>query len=196
MKAEDTAVILGPVIHPAQLDVADHVVNAKDSDVVAGNVGADEAGEKWSGVILVGDERVNRVAVGVDGGAADFSVLVGEVVRLLGGCGAALDGLGEGQIGVFDLQADIAHTVAVAADMLAGSALGVQGRGQKDVGLALAQKIRSGLAVSGLQSTVGHLRKAEGVAIIKRRLAGVADIELDVMDSLQLKWILHLAVFS
>ena len=28
---------------------------------------------------------MNGVAVGVDGGAADFSVLVGEIVRLLGG---------------------------------------------------------------------------------------------------------------
>ncbi len=129
---------------------------------------------------------MNRVAVGADCGAANSSVLVDEIVRLLLGRRAALDSFLEGQVRIFDVQGDIAHTIAVAAKMLAGRAAGVQGRGQQDVGLALTQQIGSSLPVPGFEPAVCNLRKTECVAIVERRLFGVADIELNVMDSLQL----------
>jgi len=77
-------------------------------------------------------------------------------------------------------------TIAVVAKMLAGRAARVQGRGQKDVGPALTQQIGSSQPVPGFEPAVCDLRKAECVAIVERRLLGVADIELNVMDSLQL----------
>jgi ferredoxin len=39
------------------------------------------------------------------------------------------------------------------------------------------------LAVAGLETAVGELREAEGVAVVERSLLGVAHPELDVVDA-------------
>ena len=61
---------------------------------------------------------MDRVAVGLDRGAADRAVLIAYIVRFLGRQSSAADGFGEGFVRIGDFQSDVAHTVAMLADML------------------------------------------------------------------------------
>ena len=76
-----------PLVHLAELDVADAVVDRLEEARCAGRptIGSagDEAGQVGAGVAGPLDQRVPGLAVGGDGGEHDLAVLVLEHVRLL-----------------------------------------------------------------------------------------------------------------
>ena len=121
----------------------------------------------------------------MDGGAADAAEVVADVVRLDGRLGAAAHGLVEGEVGVVDEERDVDDAVAVSADVLGGGMVVAQRRGDDEADLPLPQHVRGGVAVAGLEAGVGELRKAEGLAVEKSGLLGVARPQLDVVDPLE-----------
>ena len=93
---EHALVVLDPLVHAAELDVADDVVDRLEADASVGDRIArhcDVPGLEQARVVAATDEGVNRVAVGGDGGQLDPAELVLEGVRLDDAAGAALHGL-------------------------------------------------------------------------------------------------------
>ena len=86
-EAHDLVVELHPLVHPAELDVADAVVDGLEEPLRVALAprhlggGGDVAGEEGAVVARAVDEGVARLAVRRDGGDPDRAVLVGHVVR-------------------------------------------------------------------------------------------------------------------
>jgi len=78
-------------------------------------------------------------------------------------------------------------TISMPMDVVGDWTVTTQGCGQHEAYLPLLNHVRSAIPLSGLGSGVGHERHAEGSAVEVRRLPGVADVELNVIGSLQRK---------
>ena len=103
---------------------------------------------------------------------------------------AALGRLAIGGFGVIHPQRDVVHAVAVPLDMLGDGVDGIvrlERRGQHEANLILLDDIRRAPALPGLRSAVRHQLHAERRAIVIRRLPGIADVELDVIGSVERK---------
>ena len=108
-----------PLVHRAELDVADDVVErleeplrlavALDPGALRGRV----AGQVGAVVARAVDQRVPGLAVRRDGGHPDRAVLVGEVLRLAYDGRAGLDRLGDAPVDVGHLEGDVDDAVAV-----------------------------------------------------------------------------------
>ena len=116
-EAEDTSIETSPLVHLPQLDVADNVVDEPQPHGIARNHRGAVARQEGAVVVIVRDERVQRVAVGVDSGVPHRSVLVAERLRLACHLRAALYGGGEAGIRVANVERDVAHAVAVPCQM-------------------------------------------------------------------------------
>src|ERR1019366_8938632 len=92
---------------------------------------------------------------------ANAAVFIIDVMRFLGRQRSAAHSFLEGLIRILDFKRDIAHAIAMFSDMFRRRIGGRHGRGQDKVRLALTHRIRSSLTLTGFQSTVRHLRKAE-----------------------------------
>ncbi len=182
LEPQDVAVPVGPVVHLPELDVADDVVDAQDADVLAGHVALDVARKERAVVVVLRDERVQRLAVGVDRRAADAAVPVGDVVRLDGGRGAPAHRLLERAVRIVHLEGDVADAVAVHADVVGRGVIGGQRRGEDEPRTALTHRIGRQLAAARLESCVREIREPERQPVEEGRLPGVADPELDVMN--------------
>ena len=134
---------------------------------------------------------MDRVAIGMDRGAANGAVFILDIVRFFGRQRAATHRFLKCLIRIGHFQRDIAHAVAMLADVFRRRVVRRHGRGQNKIRLALAHRIRSALALAGFQSAISNLRKAEPLAVEISRLPRVADPEFDVVNALQLEWILH-----
>src|SRR5579884_3579748 len=89
---EHALVELDPVVHPAELDVADDVVDVREADALPGVPvlrHRDVAGQERPAVVATVDERVDRVAVRRDRGAFDQAELVLVAAGLHDAAGAA-----------------------------------------------------------------------------------------------------------
>ena len=157
VEAENAGIIFGPVFHFAKLHVADNVVYAQNAAIISGDRRGGESGQKRSFVIFVGDQRVDGVAIRVDGAAANGAVFIGDVMRLFGGFCASAHGFFKCIVGIVHFERDVTHAIAVPEDMVGGRVVGRKRRGENEVRLALAQRIRSSLALAGFQSAVGDL---------------------------------------
>src|SRR5205807_1802289 len=102
----------------------------------------------------------------------------------------AAHGLVEGEVGVVDEKSDVDDAVAVSADVFGGEMVVAQRRGEDKADFPLAEDVRGGVAVAGLEASIGELRETEGVAVEERRLLGIARPELDVVDALELERVL------
>ncbi len=131
------------------------------------------------------DEGVDGVAVGGDAGDGDAAVVVGEFGGLLDAAGAAAGGLGPGLAGVVDPEGDGADAVAVGVDVVGDLGVGAERGGQDEADLSLLEDVGGAVAVAGLRACVGDQRHAEGGAVEVGGLAGVADVELDVVGALE-----------
>ena len=127
------------------------------------------------------DECVDRVAVGANARHDDLSLLIGEDVRLGHADGAATRGFRPGGTGVVDPERDDFDSVAVAADMLGNCVAAAQRRGQHETNLSLLQDVGRAIALASFRSRIGDQGHAEGGAVEVGRLAGVADVKLDVV---------------
>ena len=184
-EAEHAAVPVRPVVHPAEFDVAHHVVDAEQPGVASRRVLRRVARQERAAVVLVGHQRVDRVPVGRDRRMTDGAVLVRPVRRLADGLRAPRHRFGEGRVGVVHVEADVAHAVAVEADVIVDRIVRPVGGGQDDAGLALLEGVGRRVAPARFEARVRELREPEGLPVVVGRLPGVAHPELDVMDALQ-----------
>jgi hypothetical protein len=130
------------------------------------------------------DERVDRVAVGADGGGHDLAVLVLEDLGLVEGGAPALDRERERLLGVGDAEGDVADAVAVQRWWRRP-----RGRGRGP------WSARSGSRAARARRRRGRARRspgrrsrpaeAERGAVVVGRLLGVADPELDRVVALE-----------
>src|ERR1700722_1198297 len=126
---------------------------------------------------------MNRVAISVEGGAANSAMLILLVVWMLGGLCAANYRLGKGVVGIGHFQRDIADTVAVFSYVLGGHIVRGQRRCEHKIRLTLTHRVRSALTMTGFKPAVGDLREAESFAIEIGCLPRIADPKFDVMNA-------------
>ena len=126
-----------------------------------------------------------RVAVGADPGEADGPVLVAHLERLEDALGPAFQRRAVRVRRVGHRQGDVAHAVAVAGVVRADLVAGRQGARKDEPDVALGEHEVDPVAQAALQPGGGDLREPERLAIEERRLRGVADPQLDVVDAVQ-----------
>src|SRR5208282_1039066 len=177
--------------HLAEFHISHDVVDAQNATIVPGEWRCHEPWQKRPFVILIRDQRVDRIAISADRGPANGAMFIPHVMRFLGWLRPAPEGFGKRLIRVIHFQCDITYAIAMLADVIRGQVVGRQRCSQDEVRLALTHRIRSALALAGLQSAVSDLGKAESFAVKVSRLPGVADKEFDVMNAFQPEWILH-----
>src|SRR6267154_257766 len=134
---------------------------------------------------------MDGIAIGMHRGAANGAVFVFYVMRFFSRKGASLHRLVECLIGISYFQRYVANTIAVLANMLGGRIIGRHRSGQEEVCLALTERVRGSLALSGFESAICDLGKAETFAIEEGRLARIADEKFNVVDTFELEWVLH-----
>ena len=86
------------------------------------------------------------------------------------------------------------HAVAVLVDVLGDLAVGRQRGGEDEADVVLLHHVRGAVADLGLQAGERGRREAPQRAVVVRRLARIADPELDVVDALQRQEVLGLGV--
>ena len=184
-EAHDLVVELHPLVHVAELDIADDVVQRLEQSLglaVALDPGRrlrDVAGEVGAVVLRPVDQGVPGLAVRRDGCDPDGAVLVGEVLGLAhDGC-AGLDGLGDAPVDVGDLERDVHDTVTVTAVVIGQRAVGVHRAVDHELDRAGAEDEGLVVAVAVLRTRVGdELHPPRGLVVV-RGLGGVADDEDD-----------------
>ena len=181
---EHALVELDPVVHPAELDVADDVVDVQEADAAAGVAvrrHGDVAGQERAAVVGTVHERVDGVAVGRDRGALDLAELVLVGLRLHDAASAARDRLAVGLRRVGHGQRDVADAVAVLRVVLRDLVLLAQRARDDEADVSLLEHVGSAVAHSRLGARVRRPREAHRVLVEVRSLLCVADPELDVI---------------
>ena len=117
--AEDALVVAHPLLHVAELDVPDHVVDAREQRLRGRVVARLEAGHERAVVAAALHEQVDRLPVGGDRGELHAAVLVLDPVRRGHAAGAVRHGVRVGGRGVGDAQRDLVDAVAVTALVVA-----------------------------------------------------------------------------
>ena len=144
-EAEHPRVELDPLVHPAELDVADDVVDRDEPDAARGSaVRRDrlEARQVRARVLGAIDERVDVVAVRRDRGELDAAMVVLDPVRLDDAASAALDRLPVRVRRVGDGERDVAHAVALRRRPLADLAVGTEAAREDEPDVALLEDVR------------------------------------------------------
>jgi hypothetical protein len=194
-EAHDAAVELHPLVHLAELDVADHVVDGLEEALglqaggdrglpVHDRAAGHEAGQERPVVLRPVDQRVRGVAVGGDRGHPDRAVLVGDVVRLGDAAGAGGGGMGVRLVDVGHGQRDVLDAVAVLGDVVRAGRAGVHRPGDQEPRGAADQDVLGVVAVTVLRPAVRHAGHPERGGVVVGRLLGVAHQELQVVDAL------------
>ena len=114
LEAEHALIPFRPVVHAAEFHVAHDVVDPQQAEVFTGPRSLDEAGQERPVVRVVRDERVDGVAVRPDRRMANRAVVIGQSAGFDRDRRAPADGLGERQVGIVDVEGDVAHAIAVA----------------------------------------------------------------------------------
>src|SRR5580693_8206986 len=117
-------------------------------------------------------------------GAANGAILILDLMRFLSRKCPSMHRFLEGILRVIHFQRDVAHSVAMLADMLRGRVVWREGSGQNEIRLALAQRVRSPPTVAGFEAAIGDLGKTKSLAIEIGCLARVADPEFYVVNAL------------
>ncbi len=183
--AEDALVVLDPLLHVPELDVAHDVVDRHEQQLVGiawGVAGLVVAGQERAAVVLALDEQVLGVAVGGDRGELHAPVLVLGPVRGHDPARAVRDGVLVGGRGVRNAQRDLVHAVAVAGVVIGDLVAAVVGAGEHEPDAALLEHVRAPVAPAGLEAGVGGLGEAERVREVVGGLRRVPDVELDMVD--------------
>src|SRR5208282_4397442 len=134
---------------------------------------------------------MDRVAIRVDSGTTNGAVFILYVMRFFGRLRSSTDRFGKRLIRVLHFQRDIAHAIAMLADMLRRHIVRRHRRSQNKVRLTLTHRIRSSLTLAGFQSTISNLGKTEPFTIEIGSLPRVSHPEFDVVNAFQLEWIFH-----
>ncbi len=174
-EAHDAVVEAHPLVHLAELDVADDVVQRDErrlnpgyaaSRLVAGQVAAVVPGAV--------DEAVRGVAVGPDSGGANGAVLVRRVVRFLEHHRAGRPGLRDAPVHVRDVQGDVDDAVAVPTVVVGERAAGADGALDDEPDISCFKDICVVVAVAGRRPGVRLQGHPERQLEVQRRLRRVA----------------------
>ena len=154
---EDALVELDPVVHAAELDVADHVVERLQADArdVAVRRRRDVARQVRAGVLGAVHERVDDVAVGPDRGELDAAVVVVDPVRLGDAARAALHGRPVRLARARHLEGDVLRAVPVPRGEPRDLAVLAQPARDDDADVALLEHVAGAVADTGLRPRVG-----------------------------------------
>ena len=184
-EAHDPVVEAHPLVHVAELDVADDVVEGLEQPLRLALAAlqrarpGDPAGQVGAVVAAAVDQGVHGLAVRRDRGDAHRAVLVGDVLGLADHGRAGAAGLGDAAVDVGHLERDVDDAVAVAAVVVGQRAVGVDGAVEHEADRAGAQHEALVVAVAGLGAGVGLELHAPGGLVVVRGLGGVADHEDD-----------------
>ena len=183
---EDALVELDPVLHAAELDVADDVIEREQADTrVGGRLARDVPRQVRAFVRVAIDERVHDVAVGRDRREHDLAVLVLDRLRLHDPARAALNRLPVRLVRVRDAQRDVLHTVAVQTREVADLVAAPQRARDDEADLVLLEDVARAIAHTGLRPRVRGAPEAERVLVVVRRLLRVPDPQLDVVPPVE-----------
>ena len=169
-----------PLIHLAELDVADAVVDLGEEGALAG--GDDRRGRDVPGQVRTRvpgplHQRVPGVAVGGDGGHHHLAVVVLEQVRRLEAAGAVSDRVIVGLLRRADLEGQVHDPVAVRGDPHAEPGPGPGRAAEDEPRAARLEHVHGLVRVPGLRAAVGDPPHAERGRVVVRRLFRVADRE-------------------
>ncbi len=177
-----------PLVHAAELDIADDVIDRLEPDTsrwdrVARDGGV--AGLERPGVVLTVDERVDRVAIRGDGGHLDRSVLVLEALGL--GCPdrTVLHGLRVRLGRVGNRERDVFHTISVSALMSRDLVVFAQRRRDDEADASLRERVGGAVAHARLRAGIRRQGEPERMLVEVRGLLGVPDPELDVVPAVE-----------
>ena len=188
-EAEHVAVVVDESVHLAELDVADTVIDLEQRQAGRGRsrvLHPPIAGRERAVVVAPVDERVQDLAVRPDRGLPERAVLAAiELGRDKRRDGAARGRLAPGQFDVADGEGDVVHPVAVFAHVLGDLAVGSQGRREHDPDVVLDHDVAGPVADLRLEPAERDRGEAPQGPVIGRRLARVADPELDVVDAVE-----------
>jgi len=179
-EAHDPVVEVHPLVHLAELDVADAVVDlgeARPSARGPYRPGRDVPGQVGAGVTGPLDQRVPGVAVGGDGGQHGLPVVVLDDARLGQPARSVRDRVAVGVLGRADLQGQVGNPVPVRGDPLAQRGAGPDRAAEDEPRAAGFQDVGGLVRRSGLRPAVGHPPHAERGRVVVRRLLRVADRE-------------------
>lgn len=145
------------------------MVDAGEADVFTRQEGRFIAGQERAGVVAGGDETMDHLAIGADGGAPDAAVRVPQLVRQDGGNGAALQGLAVHRLDIVHFEADVFHSVAVQQKKQLTRVVVPKRRGEHQPDTALLQYVGGAVGMAGFRSEIGDLIKPQDLAIEKGR---------------------------
>ncbi len=182
---EDALVELDPVVHLAELDVSDDVVDVREAEPPGNSVRRRRYVPRLErpGVVAAVHERVNRVAVRRDRRGLDRAEVVLERLRLGDAARAALRRLPVRLRRVGDGERDVAHAVAVPRLVARDLVVLVQRRREDEADVALLEHVGRAVADAGLRPRVRRARESHRVLVEVRGLLGVPDPELEVVPA-------------
>ena len=144
------------------------------------------AGREDAVVVAPVDERVERLAVGPDRRPAEHRRPRRRRARSARAPRPRRGRrLAPGRLDVGDRERDVVDAVAVRADVLGDLAVRGQRRGEHEPDVVLDHDVARPVADLRLEPAEGDRREAPQRAVVGRRLAGVADPELDVVDAVE-----------
>jgi hypothetical protein len=124
------------------------------------------------------------VAVCANTGKNGLTVFVGEHLWFRNAYGSAADGLFPGEAGVIDPESYSTNGISVAVDVIGDRVTAAQRSREYETYLSLLNDIRGAISLTCFRAGVSYERHAKGGAIEVSGLTRIANIELDVVDSL------------
>ena len=171
----DPVVEVHPLVHLAELDVADHVVE-RDERWLAGAAAPRArhvAGQVDAVVPGPVHQRVHGVPVGRDGRGPDRAVRVGHVMRLRHDRGACRAGVRHALVHVGHLERHVDDAVAVPPVVVGDRAVRLAAPLMTNRTVAAVQHVGVVVAVAGLRPRVRLEPHPERQLEVQRRLGGV-----------------------
>src|SRR3954470_12079291 len=176
---------LDPVVHPAELDVPDDVVDRSQTD--AGRRSpvrpCDLAvtREERPGVLAPVDEGMDVVAVRGDRRPLDPAEVVFGPMRLAHSTGSTLNRLPIGVGRIRDGQRRVLDTVAMGAGEAGDLAVRAETARQDEADVGLLDDVGRAVANTGFRPRVRGSRETECVLVEEGGLLGIADVQLEVI---------------
>ena len=184
-EAHRALVELDPVVHPAELHVADHVVDRFQADTGRGPAVRPsdflKTGEERTGVLVAVHERVDVLAVRRDRRQLDAPEVVLDPVGVDYAARTALHRLAIRLTCVRNGERGVSDAVPVRTGEAIDLAVPPQAARQHEADVALLDQVGGSVAHARLRSRVCGPGEAERVLVVERRLFRVADVELEMI---------------
>src|SRR3989454_2446966 len=188
-EAEHVAVIGDVLVHLAQPDVADAVVDLEEAQALgrpARFLDPAVAGGEDAVVVAPVHERVTDVAVRPNGRATEDAVIAPIEIRRFHRRGrASRRRLAKRGARVVHGKGDIADAVSMATDVLGDLAVRRERCREHERDVVPAHHVARPVANPRLETGKGNRRESPQRAVVGGCLAGVANPELDVVDALE-----------